>query len=148
MAKKILTVVGGLFVAFIALALILPTPEKPSGSTSSTVPAPPPPPPQPTREPTWQTLKEWKGSGIKDTESFNTQTREWRITWSTTKEAFPGAGIFQIYVHNDRDEMVALAANVQGIKSDNSVVRGPAGRYYLKINSGNVDWSVKVEELR
>ncbi|MBK9240780.1 MAG: hypothetical protein IPL75_11060 [Acidobacteria bacterium] len=145
MVKKILMLIGGLFVAFIALALVLPTPDKaaPAAETPGTAPTAVPRP-----EPTWQTLKEWKGSGIKDTESFTTQTREWRVTWSTHSEPFPGAGVFQIFVHNDRDELVNLAANVTGVKSDNSIVRGPAGRYYLKINSGNVSWSVKVEELR
>jgi hypothetical protein len=60
-------------------------------------------------------------------------------------EAFAGAGIFQIYVHNDRGELVSLAANKQGTGRDTSYVRGK-GRYYLMINSGNVEWSVAVEQ--
>jgi hypothetical protein len=92
-------------------------------------------------------VKTWKGSGAKDTESFDVRSREWRITWETSNEPFANAGIFQIYVHNDKDELVSLAANKQGTGSDTSYVRG-RGRFYLKINSANVDWSVIVEDQR
>lgn len=62
----------------------------------------------------WRQLAAWDGSGTKQTESFDVQSGEWRISWETRNEAFAGAGIFQIYVHNDRDEVVSLAANKQG----------------------------------
>ncbi len=95
----------------------------------------------------WRSVKTWTGSGIKETEGFDIQSREWRVSWETKNEAFAGAGIFQIYVHNDKDELVSLAANKQGTGKDVSYVRGK-GRFYLKINSGNVDWSVTVEDQR
>ena len=37
----------------------------------------------------WQTAASWSGSGIKETESFNISSREWRIKWRTYSEAFP-----------------------------------------------------------
>jgi hypothetical protein len=93
----------------------------------------------------WRELASWEGSGTKQTESFEVHDGEWRISWKTRNEALAGAGIFQIYVHNDRGELVSLAANKQGTGRDTSYVRGK-GRYYLMINSGNVEWSVAVEQ--
>lgn len=95
----------------------------------------------------WQTVQDWAGSGIKQTESFTTASREWRIYWKTKNEAFAGAGIFQVMVHQaGNDALVTLAANKQGTGSDVTYVRAPPGRYYLTINSGNVDWLVRVED--
>lgn len=95
----------------------------------------------------WRTVASWKGEGIKDTETFSVQSREWRITWETKNEKMAGASIIQIYVYNEKDELVTLAANKQGVGKDTSYVRGQ-GKFYLKINSANVEWSVLVEDQR
>jgi hypothetical protein len=116
---------------------------QPSSPPSASTPAPQ------TRTLAWQEVAKWTGSGIKQTESFQINNREWRVSWQTTNEAFAGAGIFQIMVHRSSDDaLVTLAANKQGIGSDVSYVRGNPGRYYLAINSGNVNWSVRVEDQR
>jgi hypothetical protein len=95
----------------------------------------------------WYTVAEWSGSGIKTTETFNVPSRDWRVHWETSNEAFAGAGIFQIYVYDSSDNLVTLAANKQGTGSDVSNVK-PRGSFYLTINSGNVEWSVRVEAQR
>ena len=82
---------------------------------------------------------------MKETESFNVESREWRISWETSKEPFAGAGLLQIYVYNDQGAMVSLAANRQGPGRDVSYVRGK-GRFHLMLNSANIDWSVTVED--
>jgi hypothetical protein len=98
---------------------------------------------------TWTTIASWSGSGIKETESFVTQTREWRISWRTTNEPSPRASLLQIFVHDaSNNRMVSLAANQQGLGQDTSYVRSAPGRHYLKINSANADWTVTAEELR
>jgi len=105
--------------------------------------------PPPAKAPEWTRIASWDGSGIKDTESFETTSREWRVSWKTSREAFAGAGILQLYVHNaDDGGLVSLAANKQGAGEDVSYVRTKPGRYYVKINSANVDWSVSIEEHR
>ena len=70
--------------------------------------------------PAWQWVAGWSGSGIKETETFSVQS-EWRITWETKNEKKEGAGIFQIYVHDENDKLVSLAANKQGVGKDTSV---------------------------
>jgi hypothetical protein len=97
----------------------------------------------------WQTVADWSGSGIKQTESFVVGSREWRIYWKAKNEAFPGAGIIHVSVHQaDTDEFVASVASRQGTGRDISYVRAAPGRYYLSINSANVDWLVRVEDQR
>jgi hypothetical protein len=59
----------------------------------------------------------------------------------------PGAGVFQVYVYRGI-ELVGVAANVMGVKSDTSVMRTGPGPHHLKINSANVGWSVIVEDLK
>jgi len=103
----------------------------------------------PSPPPEWQTVADWSGSGIKQTESFTTASREWRIYWKTKNEAFAGAGLLQIMVYQaDNDALITLAANKQGTGSDVTYVRAKPGRYYLAINSANVEWVVRVEDQR
>jgi hypothetical protein len=119
-----------------------------SSSTLTFVANPPPPAPPAPSTASWQQVKRWTGSGMKQTETFSVASREWRITWTASNEPFAGAGILQIFVYDENGGMVTLAGNKQGTGSDVSYVRNPPGRYYLMINSGNVDWDVAVEDQR
>jgi hypothetical protein len=96
----------------------------------------------------WRLVKEWSGSGIKETETFTTTSREWRIRWHSANEPFANASILQIHVYNGRGALVTLAANKQGTGADTSYVRSPAGSHYLAIVGANSTWTVIVEEKR
>jgi hypothetical protein len=96
---------------------------------------------------TWRPVASWTGSGIKESETFAISEPEWRIRWATSNERLAGAGILQIMVHNaDTKQLITLAANKQGIGDDVSYVRSGPGRFYVVMNSGNVDWSVTAEQ--
>ena len=101
-------------------------------------------------EKNWVTIAEWQGEGMRSTETFITQTNEWRINWETYDELFEGASILQIYVYdaNNNDLFIDLVANVQGESIASSYVRAAPGRYYLDISSANIKWNVVVEEKR
>lgn len=94
----------------------------------------------------WVEIASWSGSGMKTTETFVITSDEFRIKWKTMNEAFENSGIFQIYVNDESGQMVSLAGNKQGPGSDVSYVKEGPGRYYLEINSANIDWDVSVEE--
>ena len=94
----------------------------------------------------WRTVARWSGNGMKQTQTFSIRSSEWRISWKTTREAFAGAGILQVYVYGAAGELVSLAANRQGVGSDVSYVHAQPGRFYLDIGSANVDWEVVVED--
>lgn len=140
--KVVLVVLLAVFVLSVIAGLVAGVIER-TEDTASFVQQPPAQKP-----PEWVQIASWSGSGMKETETFTTTNREWRIHWRTSNEAFAGAGIFQVFVYNGDGGMVTLAANVQGARSDVSYVRAPAGPHYLMINSGNVDWTVTVEERR
>jgi TM2 domain-containing membrane protein YozV len=94
----------------------------------------------------WHQIKSWEGSGIKDTEPFTIVGDQWRIKYSA--EVTPEPGIFQIYVYKVGTNFpVTFAANITKSGSDTSYVY-EKGQFYLKISSGNVNWSIIVEELR
>ena len=95
----------------------------------------------------WAPVASWQGQGIEEMESFETTASEWWVAWATSKERV--AGMIRIYVHRaDGGGLVSLAANQMGTGQDVSYVRTPPGRYFLRINAANVDWSVAVEEQR
>jgi len=144
---------GGEFIAaltFMAIGMSIggqtfsPTPSSTPSAGRPSVPAAA----APRSAATWQEVRRWTGGGIKQTETFSVASREWRITWKSSNEAFAGAGILQVFVYDENGGMVSLAANKQGTGSDVSYVRAAPGRFYLMINSGNLDWDVMVEDQR
>lgn len=86
----------------------------------------------------------WRGSGIKNTESFDVTQREWAIDWTFKDESASGS-FLSIMVMDENDDLVDLVANVanQASVQDRSVIRG-RGRHYLKINSANGQWAITV----
>ncbi|MEQ1871802.1 MAG: hypothetical protein ABL961_17430 [Vicinamibacterales bacterium] len=100
----------------------------------------------------WTPVGTWSGSGqtAKETESFTTTKREWRVRWTATTNS-ERAILRDLHatVHSAEDgrqvsEFIAGRTETAG----ESYVRGPAGRYYLKIASVNVTWTVTAEEVR
>jgi hypothetical protein len=120
-------IIGGLLLLFIgscAICLSAATPKSQPTTTPSSV--------SPTQS--WVEVIRWEGEAIKNTETFNITTTEWRIRWSTRPGKF-GDMNFQIYVYSASGNLKGVAANVIGDSSDESYFRGSGG-YYLTINTG------------
>jgi hypothetical protein len=96
----------------------------------------------------WRQVTYWAGRGDRDTEAFVVRTAEWRLNWSARNEQSPGAGTFAVAVYDDQHALVGRVVDAKGPGADANVVRGGAGRYYLKITSAALDWHVAVEEPR
>jgi hypothetical protein len=96
---------------------------------------------------TWTPIASWSGEGTKETETFTITQREWRVTW-TAKLSNPKmpVRVFSVAVYDAKTD-VPVSQLMPGDKESagESYVRG-AGRYYLKIASGNAAWTVRVEE--
>jgi len=94
--------------------------------------------PRPTSKPAdtaiWHEIARWTGNSIKNTETFNVPSSEWRIRWSTGPGQY-GALNFQIFIYKADGSLAGVAANVIGEGSDTSFMRG-RGSYYLTINTG------------
>lgn len=96
----------------------------------------------------WDTVESWDGSGSKETRTVKIDAREWLLSWSATNEAMPGAGLLQIFVYRSGGSLEALPVNQQGEGSDVSYVHARPGRFYLQINSANLEWEVDLQVPR
>lgn len=92
----------------------------------------------------WRRVKEWSGSGMKQTETFSVAGDEWRINWASKPDN--PASIFAIYVYDEHGKVVNLAANVTGEGSDLSYIRSKGRHFYLQISAANTNWAVIVED--
>ena len=81
----------------------------------------------------WKEVARWKGSAIKNTETFHISSDTWIISWLTEPGKY-GDMNFQILIYKANGELVTLAANVIGKNEDYSIMRGKGG-YYLTINT-------------
>jgi hypothetical protein len=87
-------------------------------------------------------VAEWQGASIKNTETFEVASKEWKIFWATR-----GDSNFSITVYDaNTDKMVDLVANIIGSGSDTSVIRGK-GRFYLKILASQ-DYKIQIYDQR
>ena len=85
--------------------------------------------------PAWHEVTRFEGKGVKETEAFAIQGREWRISWDTGVNKTFNSGILQITAYDaDSGAMKTLAANVMAPDTDSTIMRG-AGSYYLSINA-------------
>lgn len=95
----------------------------------------------------WQRVRTFSGTSTKETESFETASREWRIGWRAQPTA--DASYFGVSVHDAADDrQVALVANTAAGGGDMSYVRARPGKYYLKINAANISYAVVIEDQR
>lgn len=85
----------------------------------------------------------WTGKSIKNTETFEIKSNEWKISWDTKSGEFVDMN-FQILVYREGREIPDVAANVIGKDRDSTIMRGK-GRYHLTINSPQ-PYTVTVEE--
>lgn len=95
----------------------------------------------------WVEVIRFEGESIKDTETFNVSSKEWRIVWDT-KPGNMGESNFQIYVYNEDGSPAGsfILANIIGEGNDTSYIRG-SGDYYLSINTGQ-PYTIIIEEKK
>ena len=95
----------------------------------------------------WRPIGKWSGRGDTQTDSFNIESTQWRIKWSTKGASAPDAGKFHVVVHSavsgrPLQEAVEHQGNGQGI----AYVSEEPRLFHLVIDSSGVDWSIAVEE--
>ena len=106
----------------------------------------PRPPPQPVVI-GWQKIASWNGRGNAQLETFPIERWDWRIQWETKNEAPDGAGAFRVEAHSaDSGRTLAEPIDVQGTGHDTAYLSVQPHRFYLVVDSRNLDWSITVEE--
>jgi len=81
----------------------------------------------------WLEIARSEGVAAKNTETYHTSKKEWRISWETKPGKF-GPGNFQIFVYKEDGTLLNLIANIIGANTDHSIMRGVGG-FYLMINT-------------
>jgi hypothetical protein len=99
------------------------------------------------RDAVWQRVASWTGHGNAQLETFPIGGWTWRVRWETSNESPAGAGTFKVTAHSgDSGRLLADIADVRGVDHDTTYVTELPHRYYLVVESKNVDWSLVVEE--
>src|SRR5262245_21747967 len=95
----------------------------------------------------WYQLGTWSGDGTKQTPSFATTQREWRVRW-TVKRTNPQIAVsaFSGTVMDAKND--APISTFSDSKDGESYVRPAAGNYYLRLAGVNATWTVTAEEMR
>ena len=95
----------------------------------------------------WRPIGSWSGRGDSQTDSFNIESTQWRIKWETKGAASPGAGSFHLVVHSAvSGRPIQDAVKVQGNGRGTAYVTEDPRLYHFVVESGGLDWSIKVEE--
>ena len=96
----------------------------------------------------WRQLGSWSGRGDKQTETFTSDNGGFRVHWETKREAPPDAGRLRVVFRSGdsgREIIEAIDARGAGSGTEEVAAERPR-RYYLTIESADVDWKVSVDE--
>ena len=81
------------------------------------------------------------------TDPFISDTGSLRLTWKTSNESVPGAGVFRVTVHSDvSGRPLLLAVDARGARQDVAYVSEDPRSFFLAVESANVDWTVTAAE--
>jgi hypothetical protein len=95
----------------------------------------------------WRETASWKGRGNAQLDSFAIDSWDWRIRWETKNESPAGSGTFHVETHSaDSGRIIAVPVDARGVGHDTVNVNELPHRYYLVVDSKNVDWTMVVEE--
>jgi hypothetical protein len=105
---------------------------------------PPSKPPQQTL--IWEHAGSWSGRGNLETNSFPSGGYL-RFTWETSNETKPGEGRFKLFLGSSiSGRIIQVVVDSKGASRDVAYVSEEARTFYLKVESANEDWKVRVDE--
>lgn len=95
----------------------------------------------------WREVSSWKGRGNAQLDTFAIDSWDWRIRWDTRNESPAGRGTFRVELHSaDSGRLIAVAVDARGVGHDTANISELPHRYFLTVDSKNVDWALTVEE--
>ena len=92
-------------------------------------------------------IASFSGSNDKNTESFETTSSRWLVTWKSSPTD-SGGGYFSADAVSDSDESNTqdIVSGVNGAKSDTTILEG-AGKWHLKVRAVDTNWSVTITQI-
>lgn len=95
----------------------------------------------------WHPLGTWAGSGDRQTESFDVRTGTLKLVWETSNERAPGPSTFRVELYSAiSGRPLQTIVDTVGVGVDSAYVADEPRVSYLVIESGGVDWRVRLEE--
>jgi hypothetical protein len=95
----------------------------------------------------WHEVATWKGRGSTQLDTFSIDGWTWRIRWETKNAPAQSRGSFHVEAHSaDSGRLLAEPIDVKGNGRDTAYVTELPHRYYLVVDSSDVDWSMTVDE--
>jgi hypothetical protein len=104
-------------------------------------------PPPRERTATWQAVGTWSGRGSILLGTFTIDSGDWRVLWEAKNEAAPGAGRLEVTLHSaDSGRHLADVVKQTGVGRGTVPMTEHARRFYLSVDSVNVDWTLTAEQ--
>jgi hypothetical protein len=95
----------------------------------------------------WRRVGAWSGRGDLQSQSFTSDTGEFRLHWEATNESAPGNGRLRVQFRSgDSGRVIVEPVDHRGTGKDTVQVADTVRWYYLTVESADVDWSLVVEE--
>jgi hypothetical protein len=96
---------------------------------------------------TWRTAGSWSGRGSAQLATFPTGGGPLRIHWEARNESPRGAGRLAIRLHSaDSGRVLAEVVDHNGEGGETKEIADDHQRFYLTVDSANVDWAIRVDE--
>jgi hypothetical protein len=97
--------------------------------------------------PSPQLIDEFSGNGNRNTDTFDTTTNQFRISYETTSTSeIEGILVINVISADDPNQGSIESTPQDGSGTGESFVNAPPGSYYLDITAGEVDYNITVEQ--
>ena len=98
--------------------------------------------------PSAQLIDTFEGNGDQQTDTFDTTTNSFRVSYEVTGSdpAFPATLFVEVIDANDPDQLPGADATQDGDGSGETFVNSPAGTYFLDITFSGGEYTITVEQ--
>jgi hypothetical protein len=95
----------------------------------------------------WQRVGSWTGRGNMQSNSFTSDTGEFRVHWEARNETAPGKGTLKVQFRSgDSGRVIMEPVDHRGAGKGTEQIADNVRWYYLTVESADVDWSLVIEE--
>lgn len=102
---------------------------------------------QAARATVWRPVASWSGHGTTTLETFPIGAGRLRIHWESRDESVPGSGRFHVRLHSaDSGRVLEDIVEMKGTGPGSREIIDDHQRFYLSVESANVQWTLRVEE--
>ncbi|OFW27261.1 MAG: hypothetical protein A3H97_13005 [Acidobacteria bacterium RIFCSPLOWO2_02_FULL_65_29] len=95
----------------------------------------------------WRPVGSWSGHGNGQTGSFSVETGALRVRWQATNDRSAGGSAFTVWLHSAiSGRPLQVVVDRRGTGSDSVYLEDEPRMSYLVVESGDLDWTLTLEE--